>query len=48
MPNTDFNAIEPFIPAEHGFAFNRLNDGCADRVTLETILVANPAPLYGF
>jgi predicted TIM-barrel fold metal-dependent hydrolase len=47
-PAEDLNAIEPFIPVDDGFALNRLNEWCGDRVTLEKILVANPARLYGF
>jgi predicted TIM-barrel fold metal-dependent hydrolase len=47
-PIIDFTAIEPFIPVDDGFALNRLNEWCADRATLEKILVANPARLYGF
>lgn len=47
-PITDFASIEPFIPVDDGFALNRLNEWCGDRVTLEKILVTNPARLYGF
>jgi predicted TIM-barrel fold metal-dependent hydrolase len=47
-PITDFTAIEPFIPVDDGFALNRLNEWCANRATLEKILVENPARLYGF
>ncbi|MDO9414085.1 MAG: amidohydrolase family protein [Pseudolabrys sp.] len=47
-PITDFTAIEPFIAVDDGFALNRLNEWCGDRVTLEKVLVTNPARLYGF
>lgn len=47
-PITDFTSIEPFIAVDDGFALNRLNEWCGTRATLENILVANPARLYGF
>ncbi len=42
------NEIEPLKPIDDGAALNRLNRWAGDRATLEKILVANPARLYGF
>jgi predicted TIM-barrel fold metal-dependent hydrolase len=44
----DLTQIEPFTPTDDGAALNRLRRWANDAATLHTILVDNPATLYGF